>query len=70
MRGVLSGGGAVALSHLGFNELFDEVYATSAGVMNVSYFLRGRRSLASRFTTKTCGSTVLEPASLLEDARR
>lgn len=39
MRGVLSGGGAVALAHLGFTELFDEVYATSAGVMNASYLL-------------------------------
>ena len=39
MRGVCSGGGAVALAHLGFSDLFDEVYATSAGVMNASYFL-------------------------------
>ncbi len=39
MRGILSGGGMVALSHLGFSDLFDEVFATSAGVMNASYFL-------------------------------
>lgn len=39
MRSVYSAGGAVALAHLGFSELFDEVYATSAGVMNASYFL-------------------------------
>jgi predicted patatin/cPLA2 family phospholipase len=45
MRGVLSGGGAVALSHLGFNGLFDEVYATSAGVMNVAYFLSRQAEL-------------------------
>jgi predicted patatin/cPLA2 family phospholipase len=38
-RGILSGGGMVALSHLGFHDLFDEVFATSAGVMNASYFL-------------------------------
>ncbi len=40
MRGVTSGGGAVALGHLGFTDLFDEVYATSAGAMNAAYFAR------------------------------
>src|SRR5437764_7370914 len=39
MRSVYSAGGAVALAHLGFSQIFDEVYATSAGVMNASYFL-------------------------------
>lgn len=39
MRAVCSAGGAVALAHLGFTDLFDEVYATSAGAMNASYFL-------------------------------
>jgi len=42
MRGILSGGGVVALAHLGYREVFDEVYATSAGVMNASYFLAGQ----------------------------
>jgi predicted patatin/cPLA2 family phospholipase len=45
MRGVLSGGGAVALGHLGFNDIFDEVYATSAGVMNASYLLSRQTEL-------------------------
>jgi len=39
MRGVLSAGGAVVLAQLGFSEIFDEVYATSAAVMNASYFI-------------------------------
>lgn len=39
MRSVYSAGGAVALAQMGFSEVFDEVYATSAGVMNASYFL-------------------------------
>lgn len=39
MRGVCSAGGVMALAHLGFTNVFDEVYATSAGAMNASYFL-------------------------------
>lgn len=39
MRGVCSGGGAVALAHLGLEDVFDDVYATSAGVMNAAYLL-------------------------------
>jgi predicted patatin/cPLA2 family phospholipase len=39
MRGSTSAGGALALAHLGLAGLFDDVYATSAGVMNASYFL-------------------------------
>jgi predicted patatin/cPLA2 family phospholipase len=45
MRAVYSAGGAVALAHLGFTDLFDEVYATSAGVMNASYFLANQPEL-------------------------
>lgn len=45
MRAVCSGGGAVALSQLGFTELFDDVYATSAAVMNASYFLSDQAAL-------------------------
>lgn len=45
MRAVCSAGGAVALAHLGFSDLFDEVYATSAGVMNASYFLSNQPEL-------------------------
>jgi len=54
MRGVLSGGGAVALGHLGFHELFDEVYATSAGVMNVCYFLARQGELGIRVYYEDC----------------
>lgn len=39
MRGVLSAGGAVALAQMGLSDVFDEVYATSAAVMNASYFI-------------------------------
>jgi predicted patatin/cPLA2 family phospholipase len=39
MRGVLSAGGAVVLAQLGFSDVFDEIYATSAAVMNASYFM-------------------------------
>ena len=42
MRAVGPAGGAVALAHLGLTNIFDEVYATSAGVMNASYFLSGQ----------------------------
>ena len=45
MRAVCSAGGAMALAHLGFTELFDEVYATSAGAMNASYFLSDQPEL-------------------------
>jgi len=45
MRGVCSGGGAVALASMGFTDLFDGVYATSAGVMNASYFLSNQPEL-------------------------
>jgi predicted patatin/cPLA2 family phospholipase len=39
LRGVFSAGGAVALAQLGLSSVFDEVYATSAAVMNASYFI-------------------------------
>lgn len=39
MRGVFSAGGLVALAHLGLTGVFDEVYATSSGALNASYFL-------------------------------
>ena len=39
MRGASSAGGALALAHLGLSGLFDDVYATSAGVMNAAYYL-------------------------------
>jgi predicted patatin/cPLA2 family phospholipase len=39
MRAVSSAGGAVVLAQLGYSDVFDEVYATSAAVMNASYFI-------------------------------
>lgn len=39
MRGVCSAGSLVALEDLGMTGAFDEIYATSAGAMNASYFL-------------------------------
>lgn len=39
MRGVCSAGSLVALEDLGLTDVFDEIYATSAGAMNASYFL-------------------------------
>src|SRR5579871_1676095 len=48
LRGVCSAGGVVALEHLGFTDLFDHVYGTSAGVMNASYFLAGQARLGIR----------------------
>lgn len=45
MRGVLSGAGGVALEQLGMRQVFDEVYATSAGAMNAAYLLSGQADL-------------------------
>jgi len=45
LRGVCSGGGIVALDLLGFRDVFDEVYGTSAGAMNASYFLAGQTKM-------------------------
>jgi predicted patatin/cPLA2 family phospholipase len=48
MRGICSGAGAVALAKLGLTELFDAVYATSAGAMNAAYFLSNQPKLGIR----------------------
>lgn len=48
MRGVCSAGGLVALEHLGLSDVFDEIYATSAGAMNSSYFLSAQASFGIR----------------------
>lgn len=45
MRGVCSAGGTLALDRLGLTNVFDHVYATSAGVMNASYFLSNQCAL-------------------------
>lgn len=58
MRSVYSAGGAVALAHLGFSELFDEVYATSAGVMNASYFLSNQPFVGITVYYDSCTSRL------------
>ena len=45
MRGVVSAGSLLALDVLGFREVFDEIYATSAGGVNAAYFLSGQGRL-------------------------
>ena len=45
MRGVVSAGSLLALDLLGFREVFDEIYATSAGGVNAAYFLSGQGRL-------------------------
>ncbi|MEY2499624.1 MAG: hypothetical protein QOD12_3180 [Verrucomicrobiota bacterium] len=58
MRSVYSAGGAVALAHLGFSEFFDEVYATSAGVMNASYFLSNQPRVGITVYYDSCTSRL------------
>ena len=48
LRGISTAGGAVALEHLGFTDLFDDVYGTSAGAMNGAYFLAGQAAFGLR----------------------
>jgi len=45
MRGVISAGSLLALDLLGFREVFDEIYAASAGGVNAAYFLSGQGKL-------------------------
>jgi len=45
MRGVISAGSLLALDLLGFREIFDEIYAASAGGVNAAYFLSGQGKL-------------------------
>lgn len=54
MRSVLSGAGAAALAQLGYCDLFDEVYATSAGVMNASYFLTNQAETGMSVYFENC----------------
>jgi predicted patatin/cPLA2 family phospholipase len=48
LRGVCSAGGVAALEHLQLTEVFDQVYGTSAGVMNASYFVAGQAQAGIR----------------------
>ena len=58
MRSVYSAGGAVALAQMGFSEVFDEVYATSAGVMNASYFLSNQPMVGITVYYDSCTSAM------------
>lgn len=54
MRSIYSGAGATALAQLGFSEVFDEVYATSAGVMNAGYFITNQPLLGMSVYFENC----------------
>jgi predicted patatin/cPLA2 family phospholipase len=54
MRSVYSGAGAVALTQLGMKDVFDEVYATSAGAMNASYFISNQALLGMTVYFENC----------------
>ena len=54
MRSVCSGAGAAALAQLGLSGVFDEVYATSAGVMNAGYFLSNQPLLGMSVYFENC----------------
>ncbi len=63
MRSVYSAAGAAALAQLGFSNLFDEVYATSAGVMNASYFITNQALLGMSVYFENCTTwSFLNPA--------
>lgn len=59
MRGVCSAGGVLALAQLGFTDIFDEVYATSAGAMNASYFLSDQAELGITIYFDDCTSRLV-----------
>ena len=48
MRGVVSGGMAVAMEELGLTHAFDAVYGSSAGAICGAYFLSGQAALGVR----------------------
>jgi predicted patatin/cPLA2 family phospholipase len=56
MRAVCSAGGAVVLAQLGYSSVFDEVYATSAAVMNASYFISNQPLLGISVYFDNCTS--------------
>jgi predicted patatin/cPLA2 family phospholipase len=63
MRSVLSGAGALALARLGLGGVFDEIYATSAGVMNASYLITDQASLGMSVYFENCPTwSFLNPA--------
>jgi predicted patatin/cPLA2 family phospholipase len=57
LRGVCSAAGAVVLAQLGLSDVFDEVHATSAAVMNASYFLTNQPLLGISVYFDNCTTT-------------
>ncbi|MCC7010900.1 MAG: patatin-like phospholipase family protein [Acidobacteria bacterium] len=47
MRGVISAGMVWALEDLGYGDVFDAVYGSSAGAINAAYFLAGQAGLGT-----------------------
>jgi predicted patatin/cPLA2 family phospholipase len=47
MRGVISCAALMALEDLGMTDVFDEIYAASAGAVNAAYFLAGQAAYAT-----------------------
>jgi predicted patatin/cPLA2 family phospholipase len=65
MRAVHSAGGAVVLGQLGFTDLFDQVYATSAGAMNAAYLLAGQGEMGiTIYYEDLAGKRFLNPLRL------
>lgn len=54
MRSVCSGAGAAALGQLGLHDVFDEVYASSAGTMNAAYFMANQPLLGMSVYFDNC----------------
>jgi len=60
MRGVVSGGGLTALLDLGMRDLFDATYGSSAGAMNLTYFLAGQPEGARAYVDDLASGAFLD----------
>ena len=72
IRGVSSAGEACCgLAQLGYSNVFDEVHATSAAVMNAAYFMTNQPLLGISVYFDNCTDEELrESMAVLEDRRR
>lgn len=62
MTGVRGAGAMIALSELGFENCFDDIYSISSGFANASYFLSGQRRMgASIYYEDLSGVKFLKP---------
>jgi predicted patatin/cPLA2 family phospholipase len=57
MRGICSAGGLVAPNALGLSYALDQIYATSAGAMNVAYVLSGQAVFGIQIYYKEINNT-------------